>query len=125
MTLSRNQIEAAVRRTGATFVGEEATTDDTKALVFETEGLRFVVFLSLEERGRYGAMKLWSGFQGSYDPGFANQLNRRLAVGKAVAMEDGGLVITFDVLLHGLSELAVTKSASLFVLDIVGQLQSS
>ena len=125
MTLSRNQIEAAVRRTGASFIGEESTSGGDKALVFEAEGLRFITVLSLEERGRYGAMKLWSGFRGNYDATFANRLNRQLAVGKAVAMDDGGLVIMFDVLLHGLSELAVTKSASLFVLDILRQLQSS
>ncbi len=125
MTLSRNQVETAVRRTGASFVGEESTSDGTQALVFEAEGLRFIAFLTLEERGRYGAMKLWSGFQGVYDAEFANRLNRQLAVGKAVVMDDGALVVTFDVLLHGLSELAVTKSASFFVLDIVRQLQSS
>ncbi|CAN0061567.1 unnamed protein product [Chrysoparadoxa australica] len=125
MTLSRKQVEAAIRRTGASFVGEETTSDGTEAMVFEAEGLRFIAFLTMEERGRFAAMKLWAGFQGVYDAEFANRVNRQLAVGKAVAMDDGGLVVTFDVLLHGLSELAVSKSASFFVLDIVRQLQSS
>jgi hypothetical protein len=96
-----------------------------QALVFEAEGLRFIAFLTLEERGRYGAMKLWAGFQGQYDPVFANRLNRQLAVGKAVVMDDGAMVVTFDVLLHGLSEVAVTKATSFFVLDVTRQLQSS
>lgn len=125
MSLNRNQIEAAIRRTGAQFLGEETTAGGTGALVFEAEGIRLVALMSLEERGRYGALKFWAGFEGNYDAHLANEVNKRLAVAKAVAMDDGALVITFDMLLHGLSEIAVTKSASLYVLDILSQLQSA
>ena len=125
MTLDRNQIEAAIRRTGADFIAEETASGDAPALVFEAEGVRFISFLSLEERGRYGAIKLWAGFQGLYEAEFANRLNRQLAVSKAVVTDEGGLIVTFDVLLYGLSELAVTKSVSFFLLDIKGQLSSA
>ena len=125
MTLNRNQIEAAVRRTGASFIGEETTSNDAPALVFEAEGVRFITFLTLEDKKRFGAIKLWAGFQGVYDAEFANRLNRQLAVSKAVVTDESGLVVTFDILLYGLSELAVTKSVSFFLLDIKGQLISA
>ncbi len=125
MTLNRNQIEAAVRRTGASFIGEETASDSAPALVFDAEGVRFIAFLTLEEKKRFGAVKLWAGFQGVYDAEFANRLNRQFGVSKAVVTAESGLVVTYDVLLYGLSELAVTKAVSFFLLDIKGQLSSA
>lgn len=125
MTLNRDQIETAVRRAGANLIAEETGADAAPALVFEAEGVRFIAFLSLEERKRFGALKLWAGFQGGYDPEFVNRLNRQFAVSKAVVTDEGGLVVTFDVLLYGLSEMAVTKAVSFFLLDIKGQLSGT